>query len=507
MQETPFSQTMIGALIIAIVAALVGVWVSSSGPSPRTVSIPPEAPRGEEPDADAAREAARGQQNNCINYGTARDMNCPAGQQDPTLSERQRYEARKKLEAEKIQNRNANDGCELGTHRVRYPQFNTSLCELNDSTAEEKAATAEEAQKTAERKAVAEKARRDLGPPTSEREFGSVVELLFATDRARKVQPFSIDFGSERSPTLTFGAVRVHVPEGHKIGKIDLPEMEWHWRTFTYERELTDPNKHFILKSVAILDREQWKTAAAAMGSKEALVFVHGYWNSFQSAAFRTAQIVYDLKYKGTAVFFSWPSHGDEPADALAYNWDYNSALFARAHFIELIDFLKKDTGIEKVHVVAHSMGNFVVLDALSNYSRTVDPKVIGQLIMAAPDVDRDQYRQIAGKVSRIVAGMTLYASSADKAMLFSRKLAQGPRAGDVIDGIPTIAEGIDAIDVTAIGDEILGMNHDTFAAKRSLINDIFLVLQGRSPPSDRLAEIRGVPEGVATPKFWRFAH
>ncbi len=109
MQEVPLSRPWWIALIMgAIVTALVPIVVQwASG-------------------------GATAQQNNCINYGTARDMNCPAGQQDPTLSERQRYEARKKLEAEKIQDRNANGGCELGTHRVRYPQFNTSLCELND---------------------------------------------------------------------------------------------------------------------------------------------------------------------------------------------------------------------------------------------------------------------------------------------------------------------------------------------------------------------------------------
>jgi hypothetical protein len=79
-------------------------------------------------------------------------------------------------------------------------------------------------------------------------------------------------------------------------------------------------------------------------------------------------------------------------------------------------------------------------------------------------------------------------------------------RAGDVLNGMRTIAEGVDAIDVTAIVDEIFGLDHDMFAAKRSLINDIGLVLQGRRPPNSRLAEIRSMPEGATRPMFWRYA-
>jgi len=101
---------------------------------------------------------------------------------------------------------------------------------------------------------------------------------------------------------------------------------------------------------------------------------------------------------------------------------------------------------------------------------------------------------------------MTLYASSADRAIALSRTLAEKRRAGDVVDGNPIIMPGVDAIDVTSIGDEILGLNHDTFASKRPLIDDIGLVLQGLRPPNSRLREIRIMPEGAAEALFWRYA-
>jgi esterase/lipase superfamily enzyme len=137
----------------------------------------------------------------------------------------------------------------------------------------------------------------------------------------------------------------------------------------------------------------------------------------------------------------------------------------------------------------------------------TTDPPNIAQLIMAAPDIDADQYMQDVANVSRIVSGMTLYASANDAAIVLSHKLAQGKRAGDVENGKPVVAAGVDAIDVSAIGSEVLGLkDHDMFAEKRSLIDDIRLVLQGIRPPNNRLAEIRGMPEGVDRPTFWRYA-
>ena len=99
---------------------------------------------------------------------------------------------------------------------------------------------------------------------------------------------------------------------------------------------------------------------------------------------------------------------------------------------------------------------------------------------------------------------MTLYASANDAAIKLSHTLAQGKRAADIENGTPIIAEGVDAIDVSAIGSEVLGVkDHNMFAENRSLIDDISLVLQGKRPP--RLAQIRGMPRNVNPPIFWEY--
>jgi hypothetical protein len=189
------------------------------------------------------------------------------------------------------------------------------------------------------------------------------VDFLFATDRVRQDGTEMADFGFDRAESLTYGVARVHVPTDHKMGNIELPgARRFLWFTLGYER--TDPEKHFIIKDIEVVDKDGWRRLAAdrAQG-RDALLFVHGYNTSFRDAIFRTAQVIWDLQYARAAILFSWPSRGE----TLSYEYDRNSALVARTHFIELLKFLQGDAGIHNIHVLAHSMGNLVALDALAN--------------------------------------------------------------------------------------------------------------------------------------------
>jgi hypothetical protein len=51
----------------------------------------------------------------------------------------------------------------------------------------------------------------------------------------------------------------------------------------------------------------------------------------------------------------------------------------------------------------------------------------------------------------------------------------------------PVIAKGLDTIDVSSIGDELFGLNHDVFATKLPLIDEIGrVILSGTRPPNVR---------------------
>jgi esterase/lipase superfamily enzyme len=130
----------------------------------------------------------------------------------------------------------------------------------------------------------------------------------------------------------------------------------------------------------------------------------------------------------------------------------------------------------------------------------------IDELILAAPDVDVDYYKQVVPKIVHLAERLTLYASSNDKALQLSRLLARSPRAGDIINGLPSVVPGVETIDVSSIGAEIFGLNHDVFASNRSAIDDIGLILRSHlHPPDARLSEIHGMPANATPPNFWRY--
>jgi esterase/lipase superfamily enzyme len=215
----------------------------------------------------------------------------------------------------------------------------------------------------------------------------------------------------------------------------------------------------------------------------------------------RLAQIVWDVNYKGVPVLFSWPSLGA----VSGYEYDRQSALIARQPFLKIISLIQ-NAGISEIYVLAHSMGNQIVLDGMASVSERFKIAPVTELILAAPDVDQDWFRIALPEIRRFTAGMTLYASSADRALIAVRQLSVEPRVGEVSNDGPFVVEGLDTIDATALGDDPLRLNHDTFASARSLIDDIGrLINSGARPPNVRTPQLRGMPEGSSQPKYWKF--
>jgi esterase/lipase superfamily enzyme len=151
-------------------------------------------------------------------------------------------------------------------------------------------------------------------------------------------------------------------------------------------------------------------------------------------------------------------------------------------------------------------MGNLPLLNVLRELGPTLPPSVrLNQIILAAPDVDRDVFVGLAANIKQYSRGVTLYCSANDRAMEAARQVAGGiPRAGDVPPEGPVLLAGIDTIDITHTSMEYLALNHSTYAEKGALLNDIGLLLQTGERPPDRRVPIL---QRVTTPNgaFWRY--
>jgi esterase/lipase superfamily enzyme len=347
------------------------------------------------------------------------------------------------------------------------------------------------------------------GTPGAAQGDWDVVPVFYGTDRARKDQPKRILYTSERARRLELGQALVTVPKTHQVPNIERPfAIRIPYFQVTLYEGAEDPKSHFTIKEMSVLSREQFlaKARERVDGSRsfkdQAVVFVHGYNNTFDYALYRTAQMAYDLKFDGATFLYSWPSLGDFSG----YGYDRESSVQAEPYLRQYLELVLKETGAKEVSVIAHSMGNLPLLQVLRDLGPTLGPHVrLNQIIMAAPDIDRNVFENIAADLQKYGRGLTLYASANDRAMQAARRVAGGiPRAGDVPLEGPIIIEGIDTIDVTHTSLDYLALNHSIYAEKSALLNDIGLLLQtGERPPDKRIPILELIDAGKG--KFWRY--
>ena len=243
---------------------------------------------------------------------------------------------------------------------------------------------------------------------------------------------------------------------------------------------------------IQVMSDEEVVTAASRLASpqahpNQALVFVHGYNVSFESGLRRAAQIAHDTGFDGRVFLFSWPARGT----FMDYLSDREVVDLAADHLQDFIERIVSRTQVTKVHFVAHSMGNMVLLRALERGAalRTTAGLAIGEIISASPDVDPDVFVQFVGKI-RSGSGTTLYASRSDWPLWFSSWMRDRPRAGFIRES-PLIAPGFETIDITAAGMDWFGLNHDIYAVSPSIVADIRRIIStSERPPHQRSKEL-----------------
>ena len=319
-----------------------------------------------------------------------------------------------------------------------------------------------------------------------------VVPVLFGTDREFVDNRFA-DIPSEG--VLKLGVAQVSVPEDHRMGVMEHPP----WWQFGFG---WDPTEHVMVLSVQELDRMEFAARSIATlaqsGVKQALVFIHGFSVGFADAARRTAQLAYDLKFKGLPMFYSWPSVGK--LSKKAYQVDEDRIIQTRPTLQEFLRLVTTDLGVEAVHLIAHSMGNRALTDILQGLVTNL-PKnaaALGQVIFAAPDVNARVFSDLAATFCEAPKRCTLYASSEDRALKYSSDLHKSHRAGDS-GAYLLLMRGIDTIDSTAVRTDFVG--HSYYGDNSSIISDIFELIRDSRPPDDRSC-LR--PRGN-TRRYWVF--
>lgn len=331
----------------------------------------------------------------------------------------------------------------------------------------------------------------------------ATVRVFYGTNRARTGKDKATQFyGAERGDLET-GYLDVSIPASHKYGELERASR---WSIFTYRLgETALKKKYILLLNVQPLDEDTFEGQLHAYiqdsPSKDVFLFVHGYNSSFSDAALRTAQLAYDLDFDGTPMMFSWPSQGS----TTGYTVDEAVVRVSGRKMADFMTTIVDDAGADRIHLIAHSMGNRALIEALQTWvvrrgdSDSDADTAFDQIVFTAPDVDRDYFVDVIEPIRSVANRITLYTSENDLALKTSAMLHGAPRAG--LAGESTVVlPGIDTIDMSAVKADSLG--HTYFAANEGAIYDLFSLLwRGDSP--DKRCGMRGA--AATDDGIWRY--
>jgi esterase/lipase superfamily enzyme len=295
----------------------------------------------------------------------------------------------------------------------------------------------------------------------------SRVEMLVATTRGRSANPGEM-FTGERGLAPVFADITVAIPPAsvRKVGEVAWPK-----------KLPSNPATDFAVLKGDTLDREgakEWLSASVRKSpDRSVLVFIHGFNNRFEDSVYRLAQIAHDSGTRSVPILVTWPSRGS----TLAYGYDRESTNYTRNALETLFQYLARDSEIEEVSILAHSMGNWLALESLRQMAiRNGElPPKFKNVMLAAPDVDVDVFRSQIADMGKHHPQFTLFVSQDDKALAVSRRVwgnvarlgSIDPEQAPYKDELA--ANKITVIDLTKVksGDKL---NHGKFAESPEIV-------------------------------------
>ena len=241
--------------------------------------------------------------------------------------------------------------------------------------------------------------------------------------------------------------------------------------------------------------------------SHSIMLFVHGFNVAFESALIRSAQLSVDLQVQpgfdpGVPMLFSWPSAGKMSYSN--YLGDRKRSLEAAPYLTEFLDLLTSEPlQVTRVNIIAHSMGNRVLTEALEDYAANylkAHPKqnIEFRIVLAAADVERDVFDLVAANIGDLQPNVTIYTSDNDRALEASKLINRLnpfektiPRLGDTDGNKPYIREdlGFVTVDATPVATELFGLGHGYYSDNPFILNDIRCAMSDTPTTARALSE------------------
>jgi esterase/lipase superfamily enzyme len=317
--------------------------------------------------------------------------------------------------------------------------------------------------------------------PREARRGTTDVDLFYITDREPETDPEStLPYGEARATSIAFGSARVKIADG--IG----------WKTLERESRLAQRTRDLNLSLGQVTElgrfpdepyavefradgglyraasdkkahdraeqllRRDLKKRLERSPTKEITLYVHGFNETFATAAFTTAELCHFLGREPVCAFFTWPASSTGNF-LTSYSSTTESAQYAEDHLRKVIRLLATTPGVERLQLLAHSRGAGLLLravrdlfsEAIAAGREPMNSLRIGNIVLFSPDVDLDIARKDftfgisdpgmftvwrQERLPRALGGrLTIYSSPQDRALRVSRLLFRSQsRAGNV---------------------------------------------------------------------------
>lgn len=319
---------------------------------------------------------------------------------------------------------------------------------------------------------------------------------------------YGTDFSADGVENLRFGKVTVQAEEwqinqyvnavstdngrgdGNSLTRYLKGQFEANGKINAFAEVLPDGTQR--LSSVDMFKEVKTKM----MKSTDTVIYVHGYAVSWHDAVANALSLQLMLNKKDEnvesqevlVILFTWPSDGryvmSKDARKLllgAYRSDRAEAevsggalgrgiLKMRDFFIEM-----RKTGEvsceQSIHMICHSMGNYVLENAISKIANNTPtaalPSLFEHIFLCSADVDDTvmEPEQPMGILYQLASSVSIYYNREDKALWFSNKLKGNPdRLGTHGAARPSaVHKKIHQVDCTTIVDEKIMSNEHSY--------------------------------------------
>lgn len=314
-----------------------------------------------------------------------------------------------------------------------------------------------------------------LGPIATAARDASRVDMLVLTTRQAADDPGEL-YSGERGTAISFNSIVVSIPPGQnrKVGEIQWPA-----------HVPANPEREFAVLDVRKVASERQALAwyrKNRNARRHAVLFIHGFNNTYADAVFRLAQLTHDAGIDAAPILFTWPSR----ANVFDYLYDKESTTYSRRALEDLIIQVARSPDVGEITILAHSMGTWLAMEALRGVSmreRTVPAKV-RDVVLASPDIDVDVFRRQMIEMGPKRPRFTIFASTADKALEVSRWISGGINRVGSTDAAPYADVlkqlGITVIDTSASASKD-ALGHNAFADSPDIIALLGRRLSGQS--------------------------